>query len=89
MSNLSTHPGEERRNDSRTKTLRSGLITYDQGRCTMACTILEISTGGARLRPQDSIWVPELFELRLPNGSWRSCELVRKDRTDIAVRFVD
>lgn len=89
MSNPLTHSGDERRNDSRAKTLRSGLIIYDQGRCTMACTILEISAGGARLRPQDSVWVPDSFDLRLPNASRRPCELVRKDRTDIAVRFID
>jgi hypothetical protein len=81
-------PSAERRNDLRAKTLRSGLIIYDHGRCTMSCTILEISAGGARLRPQDPVWLPDHFALRLPDSSQRPCELVRKDRTDIAVRFV-
>ena len=89
MSNPQTRPAGERRNTARAKTLRNGLIIYDQGRCTMSCTILEISAGGARLRPQDAIWVPESFDLRLPDGSRRHCDLVRKDRTDIAVRYTD
>lgn len=79
---------EERRSARRAKTLRTGLIIYDEGRCTMACTILEQSSDGAKLRPQDSIWVPENFDLRLPDGSRRHCDLVRKDRSDIAVRYV-
>ena len=89
MSKLGTSAAEERRHDSRAKTLRSGLIIYDDGRCTMTCTILELSAGGAKLRPQDSIWVPASFDLKLPDGSRRHCDIVRKDRSDIAVRYVD
>jgi hypothetical protein len=88
MAMTETNPATERRHDARAKTLRSGLIIYDEGRCTMTCTILELSAGGARLRPQDAIWVPASFDLKLPDGSRRHCDVVRKDRTDIAVRYV-
>jgi NAD(P)-dependent dehydrogenase (short-subunit alcohol dehydrogenase family) len=57
--------------------------------CTMTCTILEISPSGAKLRPQDPIWVPESFDLKLPDGSRRHCDLVRRVKTDIAVRYAD
>lgn len=88
MTMTTTNPAAERRHSARAKTLRNGLIIYDQGRCTMACTILELSSEGAKLRPQDAIWVPASFDLKLPDGSRRHCDVVRKDRTDIAVRYV-
>jgi len=89
MSIAGSIPASDRRNTSRAKTLRNGLIIYDQGRCTMSCTILERSAGGAKLRPQDAVWVPDNFDLRLPDGTRRHCDLVRKDRSDIAVRYAD
>jgi len=88
MSTTATNPAAERRHSARAKTLRNGLIIYDQGRCTMTCTILELSAEGAKLRPQDAIWVPPSFDLKLPDGSRRHCDVVRKDRNDIAVRYV-
>jgi hypothetical protein len=89
MTAIEPTAASERRNASRAKTLRAGTIIYDNGRCTMNCTILELSSGGAKLRPQDVVWVPESFDLRLPDGSKRHCDLIRKDRTDIAVRYAD
>jgi hypothetical protein len=88
MSTNTVNTAEDRRHSTRAKTLRNGLIIYDEGRCTMTCTILELSSGGARLRPQDAIWVPASFDLKLPDGSRRHCDVVRKDRSDIAVRYV-
>ena len=89
MSILESSTAQERRTASRAKTLKTGTIAYDRGRCTMTCTILEYSEKGAKLRPQDAFWVPESFDLHLPNGTRRHCDVVRKDRTDIAVRYVD
>lgn len=80
---------EERRNAVRAKTLRTGLIIYDEGRCTMSCMILETSSTGAKLRPQDPIWLPDNFSLRLPDGTRRHCDVARKDRTDVGVRYAD
>lgn len=79
---------DDRRTARRAKTLRTGLIIYDEGRCTMTCMILDQSSAGAKIRPQDSIWLPENFDLRLPDGSRRHCDLVRKERSDVAVRYV-
>ena len=82
-----TNTAPERRTASRAKTLKSATIVYDNDRCTMTCTVLEISPTGAKLRPQDTIWVPQSFDLRLPDGTRRHCDVVRKFRTDIAARF--
>jgi hypothetical protein len=89
MSSHEMSTAEERRNAARAKTLRTGLIIYDDGRCTMSCMILELSSTGAKLRPQDPIWLPDHFGLRLPDGTRRHCDVVRKDRTDVAVRYAD
>ena len=87
MTTTGTKTASERRGAARAKTLKTATIVYDHGRCTMTCTVLEISPSGAKLRPQDAIWVPESFDLRLPDGSTRHCDVVRKVRTDLAVRF--
>lgn len=87
MTTTAPQSASERRAAARAKTLKTAMIIYDQGRCTMPCTILEISPEGAMLRPQDTIWVPESFDLRLPDGTRRHCDVVRKVRTDIAVHF--
>jgi hypothetical protein len=89
MSIMESSTEQERRNAARAKTLKKAMIAYDQGRCTMSCTILEFSADGARLRPQDAFWVPDSFVLHLPNGTRRHCDVVRKDRTDIAVQYSD
>ncbi|MPY74637.1 MAG: hypothetical protein GEU87_10280 [Alphaproteobacteria bacterium] len=89
MATTGTNSATERRRAARSKTLKTATIVYDRGRCTMTCTVLEISPSGAKLRPQDAIWVPESFDLRLPDGNTRHCDLVRKSRADIAVRFAD
>lgn len=89
MTTTAPQSANERRAAARAKTLKTTLIIYDQGRCTMPCTILELSPGGAKLRPQDTIWLPDNFDLRLPDGTRRHCDVVRKVRTDIAVRFSD
>lgn len=87
MSILESSSNQERRNAARAKTLRNGLIIYDEGRCTMPCTILELSAAGAKLRPLDSVWLPESFDLKLADGTRRHCDVVRKDRFDVAIRF--
>jgi hypothetical protein len=87
MTTTGTNTASERRSAARAKTLKTATIVYDRGRCTMVCTVLELSPTGAKLRPQDTIWVPESFDLRLPDGSTRHCDVVRKVRADIAVRF--
>ena len=78
---------KEKRVGLRKKTLRGGTIVYQNGNCTMTCMILDLSDTGAKLRPADPVYVPETFDLVLPGGATFRCELIRRTKDQIAVRF--
>ena len=78
----------EKRVSSRKRTIKSGTIVYRNGNCTMKCSILNLSEKGAMLKPADPIQVPADFRLVIDFGPSHDCEIVRKTRDQIAVRFV-
>jgi len=54
----------------------------------MGCSILDISESGARLRPQEPVFVPDSFRLRLSPTLTIGCEVVHRSQGDIGVAFV-
>ena len=60
-------PQTDHRSDPRAKQLKSGIIVTNGRRSTLACTIRDISTTGARLRLGSVINLPEEFELIFVN----------------------
>jgi PilZ domain len=78
---------KEKRGGTRKKTLKGGAIVYQNGNCSMNCTIVDISDTGAKLKPADPVYVPETFDLVLPNGPTYRCVLIRRTKDQIAVRF--
>ena len=78
---------EDRRASQRRRLIRRGKIIFRNGSCTMSCVILDISEGGARIRPLDTAYLPEEFILELRDGEARRCELVWRDSEVIGVRF--
>ena len=79
---------DDKRGSSRMKTLKSGTIVYQNDSCTMNCMILDLSDRGAKLRPIDVTILPETFRLMIAHSSTYSCEVVRRTRDQVAVRFV-
>lgn len=78
----------DRRTTHRAKTIKSGTIVYHSGRCTVRCSILDLSPDGARLQPVDPSLVPPSFELRLTDGTTRQCVVTRRTGNLVGVRFL-
>ncbi len=78
----------ERRTLDRRKMLGSGVISFAGGNCTMDCVVLDLSEGGARIKPADMLACPDDFLLATREGGRVSCKIVWR-RNDLAgVRFV-
>jgi hypothetical protein len=83
--------GGKHRRFTRRKVEQSVLIRSAEGAIVGQCTMLDISSGGARLRFDAAGEVPDLFTLllsKLDGGLKRHCVVAwRKDR-QVGVRFV-
>ena len=79
---------EDRRASQRRRLIRWGRAIFRNGNCIASCVILDISEGGARIRPLDAAYLPEEFILELRDGEVRRCELVWREGEVIGVRFV-
>ena len=79
----------ERRQFPRAHVLRRAKIVFRRGHSAIDCVVLDLSTGGARVRIGAWLGMPDRFELRIDNGPSREAE-VRFRGVDLAgVRFVD
>ena len=76
----------ERRNAPRHRTLKTGLIVFNDGRSTLTCVVRNLSDTGALLRVENSAGVPQGFALRL-DQKVIGCTAVRRTLTEIGVRF--
>ncbi len=79
----------DRRDNPRLKTIKSGQIIYKNATSVMACTILNMSEGGATLQPADHFDCPETFTLRLRHGPTYRCEVCWQYGNKLGVRFLD
>ena len=80
----------ERRRLPRKKTIRSGKIIYQSATCVMGCTILNLSDGGAAIRPDDQYFCcPTKFTLEIRDSGAVNCEVCWRDGDKLGVRFVD
>jgi hypothetical protein len=83
-----SNDSDDKRGGARKKTLKGATISYQNGQCTMTCTIRDLSESGARLKPADPVHVPESFTLILADGTAYQCKRVRKAADEVAVRFL-
>ena len=85
---MTTDDRSEQRAESRARTIKAGTISYKNESCTMECAILDLSAKGAKLKPRDAMLLPEVFRLRIPYGRTYDCEVVRRWRDQVGVRFL-
>ena len=79
----------DRRRFPRAHVLRRGKIVFRHGHSAIDCVVLDLSTGGARVRIGAWLGMPDRFELRIENGPVRAAE-VRFRGADLAgLEFVD
>lgn len=74
---------------SRQRVLKACVIAYSGRHITIAAAVRDVSETGARLRVENSLAVPDTFELILDlDGLEADCEVTwRRDR-EIGVRFL-
>jgi len=67
--------------------LLSGKIVYNSVGGMMKCVVLDISDGGAKLRPADTLHCPDRFSLKVGNQYARDCRVVWRRGRQIGVKF--
>jgi hypothetical protein len=77
----------DRRREKRERTLRHGKVIYSGSSCMMDCLVLDLTEGGARIKPADIMLCPEEFVLKIQYSPLRSCEVVWRKNTELGVRF--
>ena len=79
----------ERRQHERAHVLRRARIVYSRGWSILDCVVLDLSSGGARIKVAAMLGLPERFELRIDSGPGREA-VVRYRGADVTgVEFVD
>jgi PilZ domain len=79
----------DRRRSHRRRVLKSALIVFNKGHCTLGCQILDVSDTGALVMPADMFLCPrDEFVLKPRVGSSRDCEVVWRKMDKVGVRFI-
>jgi hypothetical protein len=87
MANPADSP-PDRRSRQRRHVLKSALIVFRGGHCTMGCRVLNTSDSGALLMPADVILCPNEFVLKPLVGPPRDCEVVWRKGAMLGIRYL-
>jgi hypothetical protein len=79
----------ERRRFPRIHVLRRARIVLSRGHSTIDCVVLDLSSGGARLKVWEWLGLPERFELRIENGPARVGAVRYRDLQVAGIEFLD
>jgi PAS domain-containing protein len=80
----------ERRQEHRSRTLRSGKIIFNNRRSVLDCLVRNMSDGGACLQVNSTAGIPLIFELVVDgDGASRQCQLVWMSETRAGIEFRD
>ncbi|WP_050786048.1 PilZ domain-containing protein [Ahrensia sp. R2A130] len=73
----------------RQRTLKEGVISYNEGHISTKCTVRDLSPGGAKLRlPNDIAW-PNRFRLHIASdGITAECEIRWRDGLTFGIEFI-
>jgi PilZ domain-containing protein len=79
----------EARHAPRRRVLKAGIAASNDRHLTVACTVRDVSTTGARLRAEGSLSLPDHFELIIElDGLEANCEVVWRRGSEVGVRFL-
>lgn len=85
----SNGPDSSKRNASRRRVLKAGVVAYNGRHVTLPCGVRDMSEQGARLTLAGSVTAPDTFELLVElDGIEASCEVVWRRGSEIGVRFL-
>jgi hypothetical protein len=80
--------GDQRR-FARAHVLRRGRIVFRRGYSSVDCVVLDLSAGGARLKVDSWLGLPDRFELRIEKGLVREAVVRHRAPDMTGVEFVD
>ena len=77
---------DDRRNDGRSRALKSAKIVFNNRFSVIDCTVRNLSDTGCCLQLGDPVGVPEKFELEIGPTN-RSCRVMWRKDNRIGVQF--
>lgn len=78
----------DNRSGQRRRMLKQGRIVTNSGHSTIDCVVRDMSLGGARLKVENGLAVPALFELLLVSEEARvPAEVVWRRPNEVGIRF--
>ena len=80
-------PTQERRKAARHRVLKGAHITFKGHGAAIDCTVRNLSDGGACLKVESPIGIPDTFDLVLDDASVRPCRVTWRKATQIGVEF--
>jgi hypothetical protein len=85
----------ERRTHQRRDVSHRGMLSFDDGRSTVPCRLVNLSDGGALIRVDAPQTLPQLVSLiydkldeQLPEVASALCMVVRREPTVAALKFL-
>lgn len=78
---------DERRRERRNRTLKGGRIVFNGGFSVVACTIRNLSQGGALLQVPSVVGIPREFDLEMDAAPRRTCHVMWRTEERIGVAF--
>ncbi len=80
---------DERREHPRSRVLRRGQVVFRGGHSVLDCVLLDLSVGGAQLRVDNWLTLPQQFEVRIKDGPRHLAEVRHRSMERTGVRFVN
>jgi hypothetical protein len=73
----------------RRKVLKAAIAASNNRHLTVSCTVKDLSATGARLRVDNTVSIPDTFELLIPlDGLEANCEVVWRKSNEAGVKFL-
>jgi len=80
---------DEQRIAPRRRVLKAGKVAYQSRFCVVECTVRDISDTGAKLRTDNTVSIPDTFELLIETDGFEAdCEVVWRNDGDLGIRFL-
>jgi hypothetical protein len=80
-------PTRERQNHVRQRVLKRAQIVFKGHEAVIDCVVLNLSGGGACLKVETPIGIPDTFDLMLDHASVRNCRVAWRKATQIGIQF--
>ena len=79
----------EQRNETRHRILKPALIVFNDGYSTIECLVRNLSEGGAQLKVESLLGIPDNFVLKLKDGGSAKAKVAWKRGKTIGIHFLD